>query len=523
MELGTMLLAALLSFVFTADPNNQIQAEENGLQLLPANNTITENSQDVSLNSTVSSKEETVSPNLNPKKQCAWTTYINTLLAVHRPDLAREVHLVLLVTAVFASRGLFNIGTRVYLPTPLPQCHSQFLRGNWGRIFVREVQNCYEATNESVIVSTVCNQTELKQIWRFNQQKQIVNFYFGLCLTPVNLDGRDPRLFLDTCSGGEAQRWEVVSQSLNDFTIQSYSLQQCLDVNGYAVRRREQVQLGLCEPHFDDFGRISDQYLQFEVSYAQIRILTTDAVVSVGDTAKLSCQLINTPKAPDYVVWTNGQVYIEEFTSRAGYGISMGVFTNNSMLSILTVNTVEGPESWTCSFNVDKNNFSTISEIDTPSVQCDGIMGETSMTASMKCCYSGKYEPNKIFWQRHGRTVKETAKQYQITATPFQNRTQCTSIHFPKTATRLTFTVNFQTRYKSISQTMVSGPIVVFTTTPPWRAPSKTTFPSYRIINDVEQENGTISNAIDESITGRAESSNKDCFIVLLILSIFVT
>ena len=40
---------------------------------------------------------------------------------------------------------------------------------------------------------------------------------------------------------------------------------------GYAVRRREMVQLGVCEPHFDDFGRISDQYLQFEVSYTQIR------------------------------------------------------------------------------------------------------------------------------------------------------------------------------------------------------------------------------------------------------------
>lgn len=52
-------------------------------------------------------------------------------------------------------------------------------------------------------------------------------------------------------------------------------------------------------------------------------ILTTDAVVSVGETAKLSCQIINTPKAPDYVVWTNGQVYIEEFTSRAGYGLSV--------------------------------------------------------------------------------------------------------------------------------------------------------------------------------------------------------
>ena len=41
--------------------------------------------------------------------------------------------------------------------------------------------------------------------------------------------------------------------------------------SGYAVRRREMVQLGVCEPHFDDFGRISDQYLQFEVSYTQLR------------------------------------------------------------------------------------------------------------------------------------------------------------------------------------------------------------------------------------------------------------
>ncbi|XP_063692344.1 uncharacterized protein LOC134824375 [Bolinopsis microptera] len=389
--------------------------------------------------------------------------------------------------------------------------NSQFLRGNWGRIFVREVQNCYEATNESVIVSTVCNQTDLRQVWRLNDRKQIVNFHFGLCLTPVNLDGRDPKLFLDKCTESEAQKWVALSQSLNDFTIQSSSLQQCLDVNGYAVRRTEAVQLGVCEPHFDDFGRISDQYLQFEVSYTQIRISITDAVVSQGDAAKLSCQLQNTPKAPDYVMWTNGRVQIEEFTSRAGYGISTGVFTNNSMLSILTVDRVDGPGSWTCMFIVDRNNFSAVSEVDTPSVVCDGLAGETSMTASMKCCYTGKYEPTKIFWQRHGKTVKETARSYQITATTFDNRTQCSSLHFPKTSSRLTFSITFQTKFKSISQTMISGPIVVFSTSPPWRSADKTTFPSYRVINDVEDQENVVdvnntNNAIEDSIRNGADS-----------------
>ena len=43
-----------------------------------------------------------------------------------------------------------------------------------------------------------------------------------------------------------------------------------------------------------------------------------------------------------------------------------GVFTNNSMLSILTVNEVQAAESWTCMFIVDRNNFSAVSEIDTP-------------------------------------------------------------------------------------------------------------------------------------------------------------
>lgn len=418
------------------------------------------------------------------------------------------------VGVVLGSRDISAINTE--------NSYSQFLRGNWGRIFVREVQNCYEATNESVIVSTSCNQTELRQVWRLNERKQIVNFFFGLCLTPVNLDGRDPKLFLDQCTENEAQNWEALSQSLNDFTIQSSFLEQCLDVNGYAVRRTEAVQLGLCEPHFDDFGRISDQYLQFEVSYTQIRVTTTDAVVSQGDAAKLSCQLLNTPKAPDYVVWTNGQVQIEEFTTRAGYGLSTGVFTNNSMLSILTVDKVEEPESWTCTFIVDRNNFSAVSEVDTPAVVCDGIAGETSMTASMKCCYTGKYAPAKIAWQRHGKTVKETARSFQITATSFANRTQCSSLHFPKTSSRLTFSVFFQTKYKTISHTMISGPIVVFSTSPPWRAPSKTTFPSYRVINDVEDEdpeNANITNnAIEDSIRNGAGSYHEQCLVAALLI-----
>ena len=36
------------------------------------------------------------------------------------------------------------------------------------------------------------------------------------------------------------------------------------------MKRTEVVQLGTCENHFDDFGRLSDQYLQFAVSYEQI-------------------------------------------------------------------------------------------------------------------------------------------------------------------------------------------------------------------------------------------------------------
>jgi len=420
-----------------------------------------------------------------------------------------------IVGTVLGSRDSSAVNTK--------DSYSQFLKGNWGRIFVREVQNCYEASNESVIVSTVCNQTELKQIWRLTDRKQIVNFHFGLCLTPLNLDGRDPRLFLEQCTENAAQKWEVLSQSLNDFTIRSAALEQCLDVNGYAVRRTETVQLGVCEPHFDDYGRISDQYLQFEVSYTQIRISSTDAVVSPGDGAKLSCQLINTPKAPDYVVWTNGRVQIEEFTTRAGYGISTGVYTNHSMLSILTVNRVEGPESWTCTFIVDRNNFSAVSEIDTPAVQCDGLVGGNSITASMKCCYTGKYKPTNILWQRQGRTVKETAKAYRITDGAFLNRSQCSSLHFPKTSSRLTFTVYFQTQFKTISHTMISGPIVQLTTSPRWRDPSKTTFPSYRVINDVEEEpkNANITNnAIEDSVKNRAKAYRVEYLLATLLLFI---
>ena len=44
--------------------------------------------------------------------------------------------------------------------------------------------------------------------------------------------------------------------------------------SGYAVKRTETVQLGTCQPHFDDFGRLSDQYLQFAVSYTQISEFT---------------------------------------------------------------------------------------------------------------------------------------------------------------------------------------------------------------------------------------------------------
>ena len=51
---------------------------------------------------------------------------------------------------------------------------------------------------------------------------------------------------------------------------------------------------------------------------------------------------------------------------------------------------------------------------------------------------------------------------------------------------------------------MISGPIVVFSTSPPWRAPDKTTFPSYRVINDVEEESpgdvNVTNNAIEDSV-----------------------
>ena len=67
-------------------------------------------------------------------------------------------------------------------------------------------------------------------------------------------------------------------------------------------------------------------YLQLQYNFSTTSgVTTTDAVVSQGDAAKLSCQLLNTPKAPDYVVWTNGQVQIEEFTTRAGYGLSVSL------------------------------------------------------------------------------------------------------------------------------------------------------------------------------------------------------
>ena len=39
---------------------------------------------------------------------------------------------------------------------------------------------------------------------------------------------------------------------------------------GYAVTRTAVVQLGACEEAFDLAGRVSDQYLQFQVAYSQI-------------------------------------------------------------------------------------------------------------------------------------------------------------------------------------------------------------------------------------------------------------
>ena len=53
---------------------------------------------------------------------------------------------------------------------------------------------------------------------------------------------------------------------------------------------------------------------------------------------------------------------------------------------------------------------------------------------------------------------------------------------------------------------MISGPIIDFSTSPPWRSPSKTTFPSYRVINDVEEDPKNVNitdNAIEESVSGR--------------------
>ena len=50
---------------------------------------------------------------------------------------------------------------------------------------------------------------------------------------------------------------------------------------------------------------------------------TDDTLTRHKEPARLSCKLENSPKAPDNVVWTNGEVQIEQFSGRAGYSLSV--------------------------------------------------------------------------------------------------------------------------------------------------------------------------------------------------------
>ena len=405
--------------------------------------------------------------------------------------------------------------------------YSHLLDGSWGRIFVREVRNCFEAVNESTIVSSECDKTELRQVWRYNDQRQIENFYYKQCLAASALDGRDNRVELQHCSGYVGQQWSTNDQILDDFTISSTALQLCLDVNGYAVVHTALVQMGACEPAFDSAGRISDQYLQFEVAYDQITISTTDdSITSKREPARVSCQLHNSPSSPNWVVWTNGVVQIEEFTTKTGYSISTGVYYNNSMLSILTIKQPHIAESWTCFFIVDQQKFSAVTYIDIPEVSCTGVVAEESLTASMKCCYMGKHKPTNIYWQKEGKSVRETEKIYQVTVGEFVDRSQCTTVHFSRTSSELNFTVTFQTTYKDISKTVISGPTVpaVKPTSPAWVGSEKTTFPNWKIINEVEEQDKNKNSTAAESIQNACWSMQRgSAFVLLLQMFLHVT
>ena len=57
-------------------------------------------------------------------------------------------------------------------------------------------------------------------------------------------------------------------------------------------------------------------------------ISARDAVIGLGDSATLTCTLYDAPKAPDYVIWKNRDVTVEEFKSVSGYSISVCVYYN---------------------------------------------------------------------------------------------------------------------------------------------------------------------------------------------------